>query len=144
MIEIGLDFKALWQLINFLLIMFLLNIVIYRPVRAILKKRAQHNALLKANISENQESITAHQEILRLRQAETRLAGANMWEEYKNKARSEELIKLREANAANAAFLAQQRVDLNAQIELAGARLDHEVQHFASDIAVKLLQRSLR
>jgi F-type H+-transporting ATPase subunit b len=143
MIEIGLDFKAVWQLINFLIIMILLNIVIYRPVRSILQKRAQHNALLNANISESREAVAFSQEKLRDQQAQTRLAGAVMWEEYKSQARNEELLKLREANAGNAAFLAQGRGALNSQIELAGASLDHEVQRFARDIAAKLLNRSL-
>jgi F-type H+-transporting ATPase subunit b len=143
MVEIGLDFKFFWQLANFLIIMLLLNIVIYRPVRAILKKRAEHNAMLRADIEENREAVSDSQDAVRAQQAETRAAGLGIWEEYKNKARAEELAKMKEANAANAAFLAQQRAELSAQIEMTGAKLDHEIEQFARDIAGKLLQRSL-
>ncbi|MDR1396831.1 MAG: ATP synthase F0 subunit B [Desulfarculales bacterium] len=143
MIEIGLDFKFFWQLVNFLIIMFLLNLVIYRPVRAVLKKRAEHNAQLRADIGQSREAVADSQEAVRARQAETRAAGLSMWEEYKNKARAEELAKMKEANSGNAAFLAQQRAELSTQIEMAGARLDHDTEQFARDIAGKLLQRSL-
>ena len=140
---IDLNPTTLWQLVNFFVIMFLLNIVVYKPVRNMLKKRAEHNAQMQADINDNQEAAHISRETLAASQAETRNKGLVMWDEAKIKARAEELGKLQEANTANVAFMAQQRAEINAQIEMAGAKLDSEVEQFARDIAGKLLQRNL-
>ena len=143
MVSISLDFTIVWQFLAFLAIMWALNIVLFKPVRNILKKRAEVVAQFKSDISLSQEAGKTSQNALVAKQTETKAAGMALWEELKSQARTEELAKLQEANQANAKLLAEQRGALSAQIEMAGAKLDHEVEQFARDIAGKLLQRSL-
>ncbi len=143
MVSINVDWTILWQLANFLVLIWLLNTIVYKPVRNILQKRATLTAELKSDIENSQESAREDQAVLVLRQLETKGQGMQIWEELKKKAQTEELAKLQEAMRRNNEFLSQQRAEINSQIELAGAKLDHEVEQFAREIAGKILQRSL-
>ena len=143
MVTIDLDPTFFWQLANFLVLIWLLNTILFKPVRNILKKRAGLTAELKSDIESNQEVTLEHEQALNERQLETKSQGMKVWEELKKQAQGEELAKLQEAMRQNSEILNQQRAEIQNQIELAGAKLDHEVDQFAREIAGKILQRSL-
>ena len=143
MISISLDGSFFWQLINFLVLLFALNVIFFKPVRGMLQKRAKLTAEMKAEIDSSQEGATESREALAQRQLATKNQGLKLWEELKKKAQTEEMEKLQGAMQKNNEFLAQQRKEIKEQVELAGAKLDHEVEQFARDIAGKILQRSL-
>lgn len=143
MISISLDYSFFLQLINFLVLLFVLNVVFFKPVRNMLQKRANLTAEMKAEIDSSQENAAQSQGALAEKQLATKNQGLKLWEELKKKAQAEEMEKLQAAMQKNNDFLAQQRKDIKEQVELAGAKLDHEVEQFARDIAGKILQRSL-
>lgn len=143
MISISLDSTFFWQLINFLVLLFALNVVFFKPVRNMLQKRANLSAEMKAEIDSDQEVARDTHGTLEQRQLATKNQGLKLWEELKKQAQAEEMEKLQAAMQKNNQLLSQQRKDIKDQIELAGAKLDHEVEQFARDIAGKILQRSL-
>ena len=143
MVSIDIDSTIIWQFFNFLVLLWALNTVFYKPVRNILKKRAETVAELRADIGSNQQAAVDSEEAYHAKQLEIKSQGLKMWEEQKKQAQAEELAKLQEAMKKNNEFLSQQRSEMQAQLELAGAKLDHEVEQFAKDIANKILQRSL-
>lgn len=143
MVSISLDWTILWQLANFLALIWLLNTILYKPVRKMLQNRATHNAEMKSNIETDLEAAQKDESALTMRRLQTRQEGKAIWEDLKKQAQAEELDKLQQAMQKNNEFLGEKRAEIQNQIELAGAKLDHEVEQFARDIAGKILQRSL-
>jgi F-type H+-transporting ATPase subunit b len=142
MVSIDINPTFIWQLINFLILIWALNTVFYKPVRKILQKRFQTIAALKAEIAHNNEDCQSRQQALQMRRTATKSQGLLLWEKLKKEAQAEELAQLQEAMKANNEFLDKQRNEMQTQIAMAGDGLKQEIPQFARDIAGKILQRN--
>jgi F-type H+-transporting ATPase subunit b len=140
---ITIDITVLIQIINILILIVLMNAVLYKPVRAVLAKR-------KEKLGELANSIETFKKNAELRKEEI----SRKLNEARIKAK-EEIEKARsEAQAASAESLAQVRQEaqtnktsqldeMKKEFTAAQKQLSGQIEGFASEIAAKILRRSI-
>jgi len=141
MIDLNISFFI--QMANFLLLLFLLNVVLFRPIRGIIQQRREKLADLAAQAEQfRQQMEEADQERQNhLRQAQS--DGFERKNDLKNQAAERERSLLAKTNQDLAAEAAQVRSQIQAQIETARQGLLGQVDGFGLALAEKMLGRSL-
>ncbi|MGI6657114.1 MAG: ATP synthase F0 subunit B [Desulfobulbus sp.] len=140
---IALDVTLLIHIINILVLMYALNILLYKPVLGILEQRTQKMESLDGDAARFEDDVRARQAELdqRMRDAGSRAKKAmDAARAEAQSAGAAQLAKSRqEADAAKDARLAE----LKSEIEAARAALQEESGVFARAMAGKILGRSL-
>lgn len=127
------------QLVNFLLLLCILNFVLYRPIRSILKKRKEHYELY---LHETQNFHTQAQERLELYQSELNKARQNstdLRQEYKDRAYQEEQTLLSKTSKSAATSLQEARQRIAAEQNETLLTLQTKIQNYAQTAAQKIL-----
>lgn len=137
MIEVNIS--AIIQIINFFIVLAVLNAVLYRPIRAVIRKRAQR---MEAQLSDI-ENFTA--------QAEQKMAsytsalsvaqqkGADIRAELKAEGYQEEATLLNEVNTKAAQNLKDAREDASKQVRSSLDTLKARVDGYAQKVAEKVV-----
>ncbi len=141
---IDINDSLFWQIGNFLLLMLLLNFVLYKPIRGILKKRAEKIAELNSDITSSQEGVKAKTEEMEARRAEARRAGAAVREDIKNQGRQVEREMIEAATKEMEEAVAKVREQIAADIAKARDELKGQVQTFGKELAQKVLGRTIQ
>ncbi len=144
MIEISLNKAFIIQFVNFVLIMFILNALLYRPIRQALKKRGE-------KISEDRgEAERLDQEAeIRLNEwnkglEEARKAGLERQEQFRKDGKDEERVIISKMREEVEDHLEKMRAEMAKDTEAAGAALKTEAEGFSVEIAKKILGRSIK
>ncbi len=140
MIELNTTFFI--QLVNFLLLLCILNFVLYRPIRGILKKRKEH---YNQSIHETENFCTQAKEQVRTYQEQLGQAHQNAMEkrqELKDRAYQEEQTLLSEAgkSAADSLQTAKQRIATEQNEAL--SILQAQIQNYAHSAAQKIVNQA--
>lgn len=137
------DITLFIQIVNMVVLMFLLNGVLYKPIRNILKERSEKLRGMEENISKFEKNAKLRQEEVDAKmakasgKAKAALDGARAEAQV---AGDQKLAVIRaEADATKEARLAE----LRAEIESARTSLKGNLDGFATDMASKILGRSL-
>ncbi|HKJ64835.1 MAG TPA: ATP synthase F0 subunit B [Desulfopila sp.] len=140
---ITMDITLIIQMINIIILMFLLNKVLYKPVLGILRERSR-------KMQGTQEDIERFQKNARLRQEEVDKKMAQASGKAKaalDSARAEAAEagnkKIAEIKAQVEAGKKEKMTELKSQVDTAGKTLQENLEAFASDMAGKILGRSL-
>ena len=140
---ITMDITLVIQMINIIILMFLLNKVLYKPVLGILRERSK-------KMKGTQEEIERFDKDARLRQEEVDKKMAQASSKAKaalDSARAEAAAAGNEKLAAIKAEVDADREkkmsELKSQIDSAGKSLQESLDTFAGDMAGKILGRSL-
>lgn len=140
---ITMDITLVIQMINIIILMFLLNKVLYKPVLGILRERTK-------KMKGTQEEIQRFDKDARLRQEEVdrKMAQASSKaKEALDSARAEAAAagneKLAAIKAEVDADKEKKMTELKSQVESAGKSLQENLDTFAGDMAGKILGRSL-
>ncbi len=144
MVSIEINASLLWQMANFIVLVIALNFLLYRPIRGILRKRAERMAALKGEITASRESLRAKQEELERRLAEARRQGVAVTEEMKAEGRARERELIEEATREMEQTVAKVRAEIQQELEQARAQLRDQVQNFGVELAQKILGRSIQ
>lgn len=140
---INLDWAFVFQLVNFLVLVLLLNVFLYKPIRKVLADRAEQISGAKAKTVEVDREV---QEKMALYEAKLR--------EVKTKAGAERAAMVKEAQAEESALLEKARKDAGDSLasikkrvakEAADASelLKEQARSLSLDICEKVLGRSL-
>jgi len=140
---INIDIVLLFQAVNFLLLLFLLNTLLYRPIRKVMADRAAELEAARGKTvsvdSDVRDRMTEYE--LKLREAKT---GAN---EERAKmigaARSEEASILEDARRDAASSLAEIRAAIQKEAAKEEGRLRARAEELSRVISEKVLGRSL-
>ena len=143
MITLDINISAIIQCLNFFFLIWAMNMVIYRPIRKILRKRAEVVAQLGSDITTDLDSAAIDQAAIRDGQLQVRQEGLRLREEKKLSARKEELEQLRAAGQESDKYLETWREKMQAELVIAKQGLEGQIQVFAKDLAGKILQRNL-
>lgn len=139
--KIGLDISALMQIANFLCLILILDFVLYKPIRGILKKRKDTFEGLKGDIGslggEVEEKDAAFREAVK----DARAKGMQAKDGIIGAAAAEEKRIVEEINRKAQADLATVTAKIAADAESARASLKKEVEAFAYAICEKILGR---
>lgn len=138
---IDLDYTFFVQLVNFLIILTVLNLILYRPIRGIIKKRAEVMNEKLASI----EGFTADAES-KLENYKASLRGARVEAQeirvaLKAEGSSAEASVLSKASAEAAEKVAAARKEIDAQKQAALRTLRGTVADYAKTVANKVLAR---
>ncbi len=140
---ITMDVTLIIQMINIIILMFLLNKVLYKPVLGILRERSK-------KMKGTQEEIETFDKNARLRQEEVDQKMAQASAKAKaalDSARAEAAAagneKLSAIKAEVEAEKEKKMAELKSQVDTAGNNLRENLDAFATEMAGKILGRSL-
>lgn len=140
---IDINITLVIQMANFLLLAFLLNIVLYRPIRNMIAKRNEVIAGREQGIERADADAASAVREFEEKVHEARNQGRQKVQEFKEAAYVNEKDLLREASEASAIELAEIRQKVKKDIAAARKRLRAQIQAFSIDVAQKVLGRSV-
>jgi len=144
MVSIDIDGSLFWQIGNFLVLLVALDYLLYRPIRGIIKQRAEKMAQLGSDITTSEEGAKAKEAELEAEMAKARREGAELREEMKGEGHGTERQIIDAATAEMEASVVKVREEIAAEIGSARDQLKGQVQSFGRELAQKLLGRSLQ
>jgi F-type H+-transporting ATPase subunit b len=144
MVSIDIDWSLGFQIVNFLVLMFVLNLVLYKPIRGILAQRAEKIAQMNGEIASSLEGVDNKNKALEAERANARTQGASLREEIKAAGRTEERELVGAATKEMEEAVARVRAEIAKEIGGVRDQLKAEVQTFGRDLAQKILGRSIQ
>ena len=143
MVEISLDKTILVQIINVLALMFCLNYFLFRPLRKILRERAELLGRLSDRAAEAKRAIeNSEAEKARLK-AESLRQAMSLKKDLVARSRTQSQQLLTEAQEKALNQINESRVRLKHSAAAARTALTAEIQNLARNMAEKILGRNL-
>lgn len=140
---IDINITLLIQMLNFLVFLFLMNLILYRPIRRVVAQRRQFMADRQEEIDRaDSEALAAVQEF-NARIQEARAEGRRKIQELKVAAYEQEKDLLQEASDRAAGQLQEMRAQIRKDVAAAREELSGQVRSFSVELAQKILGRSL-
>jgi F-type H+-transporting ATPase subunit b len=140
---IDIDWTLYAQLINFLLLVFLLNVVLFRPIRSIIRDRQAKMLAQEAEINLLLDQDRSLEDEIKEKLAEARRAGAGARENLKQEGAQAEATLLEEVKRQVEAEWATVEKKIKADMAKARKALQTQAQSFAQLLATKILGREL-
>jgi F-type H+-transporting ATPase subunit b len=137
------DYTLFLQLANFLFLLFILNIILYRPIRQILGKRKAEVDGLQNSVSELESKANRFAGELEEGMAKARKSGYQEKESLKSQGLEEEKALLKEAATASGERMGQARTAMEKKLVEARGTLETELSLFSKELAEKILGRSV-
>ncbi len=141
MIHISIDKSLFMQIVNFVLLIVILNSILYRPIREAIKRRMEK---FKQDQDEITRLKTEAEEKLRAFQMaieEAKKKGMEQREALRQEAKAEEKTLLEGVYKEVEEQLAQVKEQISKDMEQVKAKLQGEAKKFAFEIAEKILGR---
>jgi F-type H+-transporting ATPase subunit b len=140
---IDIDWTLYAQIINFLLLVFLLNVVLFRPIRKALRDRQAKLLAQETEINVLTDKGRSLEEEIKEELAAARRAGAGARETLKQEGAQAEATLLEEVKRQAELEWATVEKKIKADMAKARASLKTQAQSFAQLLATKLLGREL-
>lgn len=140
---IDIDWTMFAQLINFLLLVFLLNVVLFRPIRAIIRDRQAKMLAQEAEINLLSDQGRSVEDEIKEKLAEARRAGAGARENLKQEGAQAEATLLEEVKRQVEVEWTTVEKKIKADMAKAREALQTQTQSFAQLLATKILGREL-
>ena len=136
------DGSLIIQIANFLLIIWIMNLILYRPIRNILRQRREKVEGLELSIETYSENAQEKDDAFAAGIKEARTIGLKEKETLLQAAAEEEKQVIENVNAKAQAELAEIRKKIVKDADAARASLHEKVDEFADDICQKILGRT--
>ena len=140
---VNLDSTLFIQIINFLILIWALNTVLYKPIRRILSQRNEKITGLENGIDQSEQNATEKDLALKAGIKQARENGLMEKDALENEARAEEMKIIEKINEKARADLAEIREKIAQEAEEARQALLKEVDGFAEDISRRILGRAV-
>ena len=137
------DGSTLIQIVNFLFTIWVLNLLLYKPIRKILKQRKEKVDGLELSIETSTKDAREKDEAFSAGIKEARARGVEKKNELVQEATDEEKSIIADINQKAQAELAQMREKVKKEAEVARDSLQKEVDGFADQISEKILGRAV-
>ncbi|MBN1106838.1 MAG: hypothetical protein JXL84_25775 [Deltaproteobacteria bacterium] len=137
------DYSVFVQIVNFLILIFLLNIILYRPIRKVLQQRRDEMDALEGAAGGLQGKAAKHERELNENAVAARREGYGEKESLRSEALDLEKKMYQDATASAAEKMegaTKERVAVLGEIRQA---LEKDVGLFSRELAAKILGRSL-
>jgi len=140
---ITMDITLVIQMVNIIVLMFILNAVLYKPVLGILRERSTMMKGTQEEIDKFEKNASLRQEEVdkKLSQASGKAKAA--LDSARAEAAAAGSDKLSAIKAEAEAGKEKELAELRSQVDTAGKNLQESLDGFASDMAGKILGRSL-
>lgn len=139
---IDLDWTFFAQLVNFLIILTVLNLILYRPIRGIIKKRAEVMSEKLSSIEDFAAKAEAKLESYKTALSGARVEAQQLRVALKTEGVVVESSVLAEAGAEAAGKVAAARKEIDGQKQAALKALRAEVASHAKNVADKVLSKA--
>nr|NIS40839.1 ATP synthase F0 subunit B [Desulfuromonadales bacterium] len=141
MIEI--NSTIIWQFANFLVLMFILNAVLYRPLRNNIAKRSETIDQARERAQGLESDIQVKMDNYQQQLEEAKREAAKERSAMRADAARQENEILGEAREKSAAYIEKIRNQVSADAEQAGKKLEEDTRAMAAMIATKVLGREV-
>ena len=140
---ITMDITLVIQIVNMVVLMFLLNAVLYKPVKKILKERSEKLHGMEEDISDFEKKAALRQSEVDLKMAKASGKAKAALDNARAGAQAAGDEKLAAIKAEADAGKAEKIAEIKSQLEGAREELQAGLDGFATDMAGKILGRSL-
>ncbi len=137
------DITLFFQIVNMIVLMFLLNGILYKPVLKILKERSGKLLGMQDEISQFEKSAALRQEEVDAKMAQASGKAKAALDSARAEAQAAGNEKLAAIKAKAEAAKDEKLAELKASIESARTSLHDNLDGFANDMASKILGRGL-
>lgn len=131
------------QMANFLVFLFLMNVIVYRPIRRIVAERRKLIADRQEGIERLESQARSALQDYDLRLQESRRLGSQKIQELKAAGYEQEKELLRRHAEEAAGKLQQMRTQIKKDIGIARDELKEQVKSFSTQLAQKILGRNI-
>ncbi len=140
---IDINISMLYQLVNFLFLMWILNIILYKPVRRILRERRDELGGLEAGIKGLSEEIAEKAREIEAVRSQARTEGFTLKEELKKQGMMTESELLEKTGKKAESQIAKMKAEIADDIARARDALKTQVREFSVALAEKILGRKV-
>ncbi|MBM9537254.1 ATP synthase F0 subunit B [Desulfobulbus alkaliphilus] len=140
---ISIDITMVMHIINMIVLMFVLNAILYKPILGILEQRAEKIETLDDEVAEFEQRARQRQAELDAKIREASSKAKKALDGARAQAQAAGAEKLAVIRQESDTFKEQQMQDLRSQIEVASKELQKNAAGFAQAMAGKILGRSL-
>jgi F-type H+-transporting ATPase subunit b len=138
---LSIDFSVVIQVVNFLVLLFLLNVILYRPIRRILKRRDDEMNGLSQGAAELEEKALAQARGLEESNGSARREGFKEKESLRSEGMEAEKRMYQEATAVAGGKIEEARKGMVERVQEIRRELEREIGTFSSELAEKILGR---
>ncbi|MBW1803520.1 MAG: ATP synthase F0 subunit B [Deltaproteobacteria bacterium] len=131
------------QIANFLILLFVLNKVLYRPIRHIIAKRRGEMETFEKTISDFQEKSTLNEHELEQNRAGAVKDGFQEKEDLRNEGLEEEKGLVQDAIFSTTEKIVLAKQDIGHQMASVRQSLENQAAEFSRELAEKILGRPL-
>ena len=137
------NITVFFQVANFLLLLFLLNIIVYRPIRKILGRRGDEVVSYQEMVEDFQNRFEKDAKTLEENMAGARREGFKEKENLKTAGLEEEKSMLQEAISSAEEKIRKAKGEIDRNTAQARQSLQEEVRVFSQELAEKILGRRI-
>ena len=137
------DWSLFVQIGNFILLIFIMNAILYKPIRQILIERKRKVQGYKEGIEAIQQDASESEQSFQAKVSEARQQGFQQKEALKQTGQEEEKRLIDEINQKAQAELKAVRAQIAKDAEDARRGLEKEIETFSGTIAEKILGRAV-
>lgn len=140
---IDIDISMVYQLINFLFLIWILNIILYKPIRKILRERQEKLGALEADIKGLTEEVEAKKQEMQVLVQAARSEGYSRKEELKSQGLTTESAIISEVSKKTESEIGKVKSEIASSIDQARQALKTQVAEFSRSLAEKILGREI-
>lgn len=140
---ISIDGSIIIQIVNFIFLIWVLNIILYKPIRNVLLQRKERVADFEQSIEASRRDVEEKDEAFSLGIKEAKAKGLKEKEGLLQIASEEERKIIEKINEKAQADITNVRVKIAEDAESARKSLQQEIDTFADAIAQKILGRAV-
>ncbi|MGD8983044.1 MAG: hypothetical protein PVH99_00240 [Desulfobacteraceae bacterium] len=133
----------LFQIANFLILLFILNIILYKPIRKILGQRGNEVISFQEMIEDFQNRSEKESKALEENMASARSQGFKEKETLKSAGVEEEKVMVQQAISSAEEKIGKAKGEIDQDTAQARRSLEEEVRVFSQELAEKILGRSI-
>lgn len=137
------DISVVIQIGNFLVLIWALNVIVYRPIRKIIQQRKEKVENFETTIDTYNSDIQEKDEAFTAGLKAARAKGLNKKDALLHEGIDEEKKIIENVNANAQAELVEIREKIARDVEAARASLQEKIDGFANDITQKILGRAV-
>jgi F-type H+-transporting ATPase subunit b len=137
------DYTLFIQIANFLFLLFILNILLFRPIRKILGRRAEEINSSKGMMGDFQNRAARYEKELEENIAGARREGYKEKEDLKDEGLEQEKELLKDATSSSGEKIGKAKQQIKSSADHVRQSLENEVAVFSRELAEKILGRSI-
>lgn len=138
------DITLIIQMVNFLILLFVLNLILFRPIRNIIKKRNQIIQNFNSEITSLTDEAQDSMERFEQKVVEAKKEGMSRVQDMKGEGEQAEAELIAAINEEVQAKIQEARQKVASDIEEARTQLQAQVQAFSVAVTEKVLGRSIQ